>query len=402
MRGFVATLGAMSLLLVGCPPLEPVYVPRLDGDPVRVVPDGTLPVVQQLLANNNLDIVQHDGRLFFAWRTAPEHFASPLVQMHVMSRAPGEDWEFEATFDYDTDLREPRFLSYRGELTLFFATLGDNSAEFVPGQARWTRRQGLGEWSEPQPFREEGFIPWRTKVVDGAPYMLGYQGGENIYEFGSDEPPDPVEVYFLTTNDGINWTGVDPAQPVVHVGGGSETDIGILADGTIIGVMRNELGDEQGFGSKICRSHLDTPAVWECEADPRKYDSPLVFVFDERVFLIARRNVTSTGWYDLGRTDLSPREQYFEYQTTYWAQPKRCSLWEVDTETLEVSRLLDLPSAGDTCFPGMVPYGTEDAFLIYNYSSDLTGDLDISWLQGQTSPTNIYSHLLRFEEAEEE
>ncbi len=353
------------------------------------------------LANNNLDIVQHEDRLFFAWRTAPSHFASPDAHLNVVSRGPGEDWVFEATISLGTDVREPRFLSLNGSLFLYFAVLGDNPSEFVPGEARWMERIGQGQWTDHARFSDEGFIPWRAKVVDGVPYMLGYVGGENIYDLGSDEPPDPVEVRFLTTTDGIAWGGVNPANPVVHVGGGSETDFALLEDGTLIAVMRNELGDDSGFGSKICRAEAARQTLWSCVHDPRKYDSPLVFSFENRVYLIARRNVTETGAYDLGRDDLDPREQYFEYQTDYWGKPKRCSLWEVDPESLQVTLVFDLPSAGDTCFAGIVPFGEEEAFLVYNYSSPLDGDLDISWLQGQTGNTNIYSHVLRFVDPDE-
>ena len=372
----------------------------LDGEPTQIVPRAGLPGVPTDLANNNLDIVQHDDRLFLAWRTAPSHFASPDVHLNVLSRAPGGDWEFETTIHMGTDLREPRFLSWNGDLFLYFAVLGDNPSEFTPGESRWTRREGPGQWTEHQPLLEPGFIPWRTKVVDDVPYMLGYVGGENIYDLDTEEPPDPVQVHFLTTSDGLTWSSVAGTSPVVHTGGGSETDFALLTDGTLIAVMRNELGDTDGFGSKVCRAEAGRLGVWACAPDPRKFDSPLVFSFEDAVYLIARRNVTETGNYDLGRNDLTMRERYFEYQTDYWGHPKRCAVWQVDPDDLTVTWLFDLPSAGDTCFPGLVPFGEEDAFLVYNYSSPIDGDLDISWLQGQTNPTNIYSHVLRLVEVE--
>jgi len=397
-----AAVVALVSLVVGCPSGEPWLEPVLDGDPIQIVPRAGLPGVPTDLANNNLDIVQHDDRLFFAWRTAPSHFADSEVHLNVLSRAPGGDWEFETTIHMGTDLREPRFLSWNAQLFLYFAVLGDNPSQFTPGQARWTQRNGLGDWTPHAELFQEGFIPWRTKVVDGVPYMLGYVGGENIYDLDSEEDPDPVEVHFLTTTDGLLWRGVDPASPVVHTGGGSETDFAILSDGTLIAVMRNELGDASGFGSKVCRATSGAYGTWACVSDVRKYDSPLVFSWSDRVFLLARRNVTETGAYDLGLGGLPMREQYFEYQTDYWGHPKRCALWEVDPESLLVTHLWDLPSAGDTCFPGLVPFGEEDAFLVYNYSSPIDGDLDISWLQGQTNPTNIYSHLIRFVDPEGE
>ena len=395
-----AVLIAAAVVLAGCTP-EPFLVPTLDGAPETIVPRAGFPEgVAAQASNNNLDIVHHEDRLFFAWRTGPSHFASPDVWLYVVSRAPGGEWEFEASFHHQTDLREPRFLAWEGRLWLYFAELGDNPSQFEPGQAFVSERNGLGDWTEEVQIHEEGFIPWRTKVIDDVPYMLGYVGGENIYELGEDVEPEPVDVHFLTTTDGFSWGAVTPGQPVVHSGGGSETDIGVLEDGTLIAVIRNELGDPGGFGSKICRAEAGAWHAWRCERDTRKYDSPLVFTFDDRVFLIARRNVSETGDYDLGRDDLTQSQKYFEYQTDYWAKPKRCAVWSVDSEALTVEWLFDLPSAGDTCFPGLVPFGDEDAFLVYNYSSPIDGDLDISWLQGQTATTNIYSHLLRFVEAE--
>ena len=373
----------------------------LDGAPTLIVPRaGMAAGIAPQAANNNLDIVHHEGRLFFAWRTGPSHFASPEVWLYVVSREPDGDWEFEAAFHHATDLREPRFLSWEGRLFLYFAELGDNPAQFVPGQAFATERSGLADWTEEVAVHEPGFIPWRAKTIDGVPYVLGYVGGENIYDLGEGEEPDPVEVQFLTTPDGFTFTPAAAGQAVVHTGGGSETDIAVLADGTLVAVMRNELGDPGGFGSKICRAEAGAWANWRCAYDAKKYDSPLVFSWEDRVFLLARRNVTESGRYDLGRTDLDQRERYFEYQTDYWSKAKRCALWEVDPVALTVAFVFDLPSAGDTCFPGLVSYGEEDAFLIYNYSSPLDGDLDLTWLEGQTATTNIYSHVLRFEEVE--
>ena len=34
--------------------------------------------------------------------------------------------------------------------------------------------------------------------------------------------------------------------------------------------------------------------TWTCAHDPKKYDSPLVFVQDDTVYLIGRRNLTET------------------------------------------------------------------------------------------------------------
>ena len=54
------------------------------GEPVQVVPGDGLPaeVIEQP-ANNNLGVVEHDGRTFLAWRTAPSHFASEVAHVWI-------------------------------------------------------------------------------------------------------------------------------------------------------------------------------------------------------------------------------------------------------------------------------------------------------------------------------
>ncbi|MCC6158367.1 MAG: hypothetical protein IT350_09975, partial [Deltaproteobacteria bacterium] len=233
------------------------------GDPVTVVPSGGLPDEVELQdANNNLDVVRHDGRVYLAWRTAPTHFASDRVVVWIVSSEDQENWDFEARFDYDTDLRETRLLSFDGRLFLYFALLGTDPFDFEPGGMMVTERVGAGDWTEPEEFYEpdEGFIPWRTKAVDGIPYMLTYVGGGSIYDFSG----DPIKVHWLTTEDGRTWTPVVPGEPVVLEGGSSETDFAILDDRTIIAVSRVEAADPMGWGSKICRAEADAPGDWQC------------------------------------------------------------------------------------------------------------------------------------------
>ncbi len=258
---------------------------------------------------------------------------------------------------------------------------------FVPLGALVTRYLGPDEWTEPADFGDEGFIPWRTKLVDGVPYMLGYVGGENIYDMDG----EGTVVLWLTTDDGEEWVPVVEGQPDVISGGVSETDFVFLDDGTLIAVSRNERGDDTGFGSKICRAEAGSLGDWECVNDPRKYDSPLLFRHQSTIYLIGRRNLNETGHFDLGEEG-DWEDLGLGYQLDYWSHPKRCALWTVDPDSLEVEWVLDLPSAGDTCFPGLVQVSEQD-YLLANYTSPLD-DLDISWVQGQNGRTSIYRVLL--------
>lgn len=360
------------------------------SEAVQVAPSELLPPqVQSMEAHNNLDIIWHDGRLFFAFRTAPSHFASPETRIYVVSSTDMKSWTFEAEFWLETDLREPRFLSMDGRLFLYMAVLGTRALLFEPKATIVSEYRGPCAWSETEEILEPGFIPWRIKMIDGKPYMMGYYGGEEIY--GTDQAQ--IEVHWLTTTDGKTWTPVIPGKPVMLRGGASETDFTFAADGALIAVARNEAGDDMGFGSKICRAEPDDLGSWNCIADPKKYDSPLVFSHNNRIYLIGRRNLTETGNYDLGLDDLSHADQYLQNQVDYWINPKRCSLWEVSPDTLEVELLQDLPSRGDTCFASTVQLDP-DAYLVFNYSSPIDGP-EIGWSEGQNGPTGIYQLTLR-------
>lgn len=353
--------------------------------PVTVAPSDALPaeVVSQD-SHNNLDIVWHDGRLFFAFRTAPSHFASPGTRLYVVSTTDHVRWRYEGVFHEGRDLREPRFLSLRGKLHLYFALLGTDPLAFEPGGSRRSTYEGPGRWSEPEAIFPADFIPWRIRVVEDVAYLVGYTGGAEVYTAGA----EPIEVHWLRSDDGEIWTPVVPDQPVVHSGGVSETDFAFLPGGGVVAVGRNEAGQDGEFGSRICRAEASDPGVWRCVHDPRKYDSPLVFTHEDQVWLVARRNATADGAYDLGREDLTPQQEWGVYQGAYWMSPKRCALWRVDPDALSVDHVLDLPSSGDTCFASAIPVGAGQ-YLVYNYSSPFD-EPELSWLQGQTGRTFIY------------
>ena len=274
-------------------------------------------------------------------------------------------------------------------LILYFAVLGTNALAFEPQGAKYTVCGKPGHWSVPKDIFEPGFIPWRARNIDGTGYLIGYTGGENIYE----NDQERIDVYWLKTEDGEHFEPVVKDQPIVLHSGGSETDFAFLDDGSVVAVSRNEAGDELGWGSRICRAEAGAWGDWKCAADPKKYDSPLLFQSGSDVYLIGRRQLANDGNYDLfHRSDPIP-DQSAEYEATYWKTPKRCSLWKVDPVALTVSFVLDLPGRGDTCFASALPL-EDRSFLVYNYTSPLDGP-DRSWLDGQQNPTLIYRTTLK-------
>lgn len=375
------------------PPSEPGRHTVTVVETRQVIPGPGLPAeAPPGNSNNNLDVVRHEGRVYLAWRTAPDHFASAATRIFVVSSADERSWRFESSLSLDTDLREPRFLSFGGRLLLYVSRLGTNAFSFDPQGMSVTERRADGSWSPLEEVYRPGFIGWRARVARGRPYLLAYLGGEHIYRFDN----VPLEVQFLTTSDGRTFEGVDPAAPTVYRGGGSESDFALSDTGDLFAVIRNEAGDETGWGSKVCHAPAASLARWTCVSDPRKYDSPAMFWHDGEAWLVARRNVTDTGRYDLGQRMYDRTRQTVNYQVEYSRQPKRCSLWRYLQAEHRIAFVLDLPSRGDTCFPAVIDGDAPGERVIYNYSSPVDGP-DLPWFLGQRGPTLVYRHLLRFE-----
>jgi len=374
-------------------------VAPLPADPTsvelrQVVPGPGLPAeISPQNSNNNLDVVRHDGKVYLTGRTAPNHFAGPETRLWVASSADEQAWQFETQAAMGTDLREPRLLAFGGKLRWYFAQLGSDPNQFQPKGAFVSERTPAGSWTGPQPFYLPTFIPWRFAVHGGKAWLSGYTDGDNVYK----SDPGPIAVHLLTSSDGQAWQPALGSDPVVLKGGVSETAFAVLADGTVVAVGRNEAGETGfGFGSKVCKASPDQGL--QCKADPRKYDSPLLFVHAGQVWLIGRRTLNpdgSTADYDLGAKTGTPAEHYVQYQLVNWTKRKRCALWKVDPAALVVYWQLDLPSRGDTCFASIVSTGA-DRYAVYNYSSPLDATADPPWFEGQMGETRLYRSLLVF------
>jgi hypothetical protein len=380
----------LPLCLAACDATDPQAPVPSFGATTQIVPSAALPDEYRAVAgpsNNNLDVMRHQGRVFLAVRTAPDHFASPEARLLVFSSTDERNWQYEALFHLQTDLREPRFLSFKGRLFLYFAQLGTNSTAFDPQGMLMSEYQGPGNWSAPRDTYGTGrkLIPWRFVIRDGRAYLTLYDNGQRIYDFSG----LPIDIELLVSDDGVSW---QPAgtQAIVSTGGGSETAFAFDSRGDLYAVIRNERGDETGWGSKICRARKDALGDWTCMRDLKKYDSPLMFVQDDTVYLIGRRHLSATGNYQEDPTETWSLPGTINYLIAYSGAPKRCSLWQVDRATLTVRFLTDVPGTGDTCFPSVLEDPTNPrARILYNYSSPLDGP-DLTWMQGQRGETRIY------------
>ena len=364
----------------------------------QIIPSPDLPAeVTTYASNNNLDIAMFEGSLYIAFRTAPSHFAGPDTLIHVLRTDNPEamgPWVLERTYFTGKDLREPRFFVLGDKLYLYISELGTELTSFNPGRVFGVTRDRAGVWSEPRDVFTDGRVVWRTKTRNGQVYMTSYTGGENEYQ--ENEGEGTVKIYFTTTDDGWNWRGVDPERPMVLMSGGSETDFEFDAQGNLYAVIRNEGGDESGFGSILCRADADDLGNWQClpESDPHKYDSPYTFKYGDLIYLIARYN--SLGPFDYYRDEPHFYTRFLRNEIRYSTSAKHTALYGYDTQNMQIVPLDVFPSAGDTAFASGV-WLDDHRHLVMNYSSDPSHP-DMTWIEGQFRGSQIYGAILDFGE----
>ena len=168
MRGLLAIIAVASAVACGGASTDPAPLRVTLGDSVQVVPGAGLPPqIDPQNANNNLDVILHEGRYYLAFRTAPLHFAPSRTVLYVASSDDQVHWSYETEVAMGTDLREPRFASWRGRLWLYFAVLGKQPARFEPKEARVMERTQDGRWTEPVPFYEPG-ASGSTRAASGS------------------------------------------------------------------------------------------------------------------------------------------------------------------------------------------------------------------------------------------
>ena len=381
-KSLMVSLTAGAVILLGAVSYSPL---------VQVVPGPTLPPeVKPKTSNNNLDLIRFDHRLFLAFRTGFFHFASPDTVLYIMSSPDeGKSWKMEKKIDIGADMREPRFLDLNGHLFFYFFEAGKNPVSFTPRHVWAMERLADGSWSEKQVVYEPACVLWRAKVRNGKAYVSMYCGADKEYVGGN----DAIGIRFLTTTDGYHFEPVTPGKPVVSTGG-SEMDFEFDPNGNLFSVIRNEAGDGKSWQSKVCTAPANDLGSWTCKASDYKFDSPLAFVHNDNIYVIARMNVD--GPYDKQARWMPDSAESLYYLARYWWTRKRTVMYQIDKATLTAKVVLEFPGRGDTAFPGLVPMGP-DQYLMYNYSSDINGR-DHVWMTGQLHDTNIYSTVITFTE----
>ncbi|MBK9448970.1 MAG: hypothetical protein IPN95_06070 [Bacteroidetes bacterium] len=344
----------------------------------KLVPSSGLPSeIEIQKGNNNLDVSFFKGRYYFAFRTAPSHFASPKAHLFVLSSPDRKNWRLEKQICLGADLREPRFLAMDSALYFYFFEAGKSPFSFAPEHIWGCHLGANGQFSEIKNLNWDGYVPWRMRRRGDQMFMSAYWG-RDLYN-----GKHKGEVRLLKSENGYDWKPIS-TQPQTGDKGGEEAEFIFDREGNLWGTIRLE-----GAGAQVVFADKDSLDKWQTFPTRDKYDSALLFSYKDNIYLVSRRNLDGPS----ERGGLLPPKLQRNYNLIRYSLTRKCTaLWKLDKQKKKLIHLVDFPSTGDTAFPAITEFAA-GRFWLLNYSSDIEGPQK-NWIRGQLGKTYIYETVL--------
>jgi hypothetical protein len=298
------------------------------------------------------DLVRFRDRFYLTFRSCPDgHMVHPTASIVILTSDDTKQWRQVHRFRVaERDTRDPHFLVFRNRLFVYTGTWYSGATTLPIRDYDLNKHLGYAAWSDDgeqwnSPIMLEGTFGhyiWRANTFDGKAYLCGRRKHQfDIRPRG--EGPE-VESALLESDDGLIWRKRALFQEVE----GDETAFQFEANGHILGIGRRGRANAQ-----ILRS-APPYTEWDRRNLDRYIGGPLLVRWANRWVVGGRKTIGDSG-------------------------PKTSMYWLVGDELHEFA---ELPSGGDTSYPGFVELSPTRAFVSW-YSSHEQDD------QGQTI-TAIY------------
>ncbi len=332
--------------------------------------------------NENTDLIDYDGGIILVHRTANSQILNHNCSMRFYrSDDGGATYDFMSSIDGpttttypslgDRDFRDPSLfvlpdgrLAFKALVRTETNSSRDSNVDTITVEA--ISDDGGHNWSTLVPIAPPTWSFWRVEEHDGVYYSAAYEDGD-------------LSVKLFSSDDGENW---NPGAEIYGIAEDTplETELVFMPSGRMLALVRVDGNDNELLGSA---GRLRTIACWatapydsfDCSQtlDGVRFDGPVAFFHDDRLFVIARKHFLET------------------------ANRKRTTLYEL-TGTLEGGPLDvvdhgDLPSAGDTAYAGAADIDADHVAVTW-YSSDLIDDEP--WARAIFQPADIRAATIDF------
>ncbi len=285
------------------------------------------------------DLCRFQGQLYLTFRSCPDgHMVHPTASILVLRSADGDEWEEVHRFRVpQRDTRDPHFLVFRDQLFVYTGTWYSGHTTLPREDYDLNKHLGYAarsadgtNWQSPLLLEGTfGHYIWRAAAHDGKAYLCGRRKPQ--FEVLARGEPRNVEALMLESDDGLIWR----KRAVFQEKLGDETAFLFEEDGTVVGIARHGGGEE----ATLLRSRPPYTA-WERTSLDRSIGGPLLTKWGGRYVVGGRKSTADRG-------------------------PKTSLCWLIGQSLHE---FVELPSGGDTSYPGLVELSPTKALVSY-YSS---------------------------------
>ncbi len=284
------------------------------------------------------DLVRFREKFYLTFRTCPEgHMVHPTASIIIMASDDAQHWEQVHQFRVKhRDTRDPHFLVFRDKLFVYTGTWYSGETTIPVENYDLNLHLGYAAWSEDgvtwqSPVLLEGTFGhyiWRASTFGDRAYLCGRRKAN--FEVGPRGEGETVESLMLESDDGLIWRKRAVFQEVK----GDETAFQFEPDGRVIAIGR--------CGGANAQLLLSNPPYteWHRKDLDRHIGGPLIARWGDRYVVGGRKSIGGNG-------------------------PRTAMYWLVDGKLDEFA---ELPSGGDTSYPGFVELSQTQAMMSW-YSS---------------------------------
>ena len=284
------------------------------------------------------DLIRFGGRFYLTFRSCPDgHMVHPTSSIVVLASDDARRWQLVHQFRVaKRDTRDPHFLVFRDRLFVYTGTWYSGDSTLPRDQYDLNKHLGYAVWSQDgetwsDPILLEGTFGhyiWRATAYDGRAYLCGRR--KKNFDVAPRGEGAEVESAMLESDDGLIWR----KRTLFQTERGDETAFLFDQAGSILGVGRRGSDAAQLLRSDPPYEH------WERKDLGRYIGGPLLARWGDRYVVGGRKSIGTEG-------------------------PKTAMYWLIDDELKEFA---ELPSGGDTSYPGFIALSRERAIMSW-YSS---------------------------------
>ena len=322
------------------------------------------------------NLIFFDGQFYLGFKSASDHVA--IGKGMIIRSSDGISWEMEDIFALPgtENTGRPEFLEVDGRLFVYQALVDDRHNIQMYG----AERLGPGRWSQAFECARCCFWhprKWRDQYVV-APHVW---------------PDKDAAVKLLSSPDGRTWKEVSNILP--YETEGNETDLFVEND-TLMAFSRAEGGSDFKM---LISTYIPSENRWETVSSGRTIQAPCVFKAGERTMVIGRYCAPSDerfrelgkDWFKFTQGTAAESAGVDPARVEEYHHGLRTGIFVMDGTRPRL--VMELLSAGDSSYTGVVPYG--DEFIISDYSMHECYP-EIKRPGDWETPSDIYISRVRF------